>query len=242
LSSNFSKVTIGFVLFIDEEKMSHTFKSYFLTLLAVIIQAGCASGPPPLHAITLEAGPNWKANTPPEGQDLIRHFKYMKDLFDQKRLVANGPTADDNRGFYLFRSDKQVDINEIVRNDPAIQSGVLKVTSISAWTLGIENMGADAAGNQVFILNYLPGPTWNAAVTLDKQPTFGDTVKYVTAAFDKGRVLAAGPVSDKQARSVFLAPNLASAQEFAKNDPGTASGLFAIEVKPWIVLQRQSLK
>lgn len=222
------------------KNLTEAFMPLLFGVVAVSTLGACSSSPPPLQTVIYEAGPSWKAGLPPEQQDLQGHFAYMGDLFKRGELVANGPTLDDFRGFYVFKGDQRSRIESIATQDPGVRNGVLKVVSIGAWNVGIENLGASIGSGKLYVLEYLPGSNWDAGKPLDGQKDFSKTIDYVTNRFKQGGVLAAGPVSDRQARVILVAGDDAEAQRFVANDPSTASGLFQIKIKPWMPFQRQA--
>jgi uncharacterized protein YciI len=213
-----------------------------LCMLAAVLLSACATPSPPLQAVVLEAGPAWRAGLPADKQDLAGHFAYAKTLFEQGLLVANGPTLDDQRGLYLYKVPDRAAVESIVAKDPGVSNGSLRLKRIDAWSLGINNLGQPVpAGGQLFVLDYLPGSAWAQGKNLDAQPSFSATVDYVTAASKRGEVLAAGPMGDRQARVIAAFSDASAARRFADEDPGAKSGLFKIEVRPWMALQRQAL-
>jgi uncharacterized protein YciI len=221
--------------------LNNLFKMTTAGVAAVVLTA-CSPTIPTLQTVVLQAGPNWKQGEPPEKQDLAAHFAYTKQLFDKGTLIANGPTLDDFRGLYVYQLSERALVEAIVKSDPGLLNGVLSLVEIQTWTPGIENFNAPLpAGQQLFVLHYLPGKSWQAGTTITKQPGFGDTVAYVTKQFDLGMVLAAGPVSETKARVILIARDLAAAQGFAAQDPGVLSSVMKIEVKPWQPFQRQAI-
>jgi uncharacterized protein YciI len=210
-------------------------------LFALGVLAACTASAPPLQTVVLEGGPQWKVGEPPEKQDLASHFSYVKKLFGDGTLIANGPTMDDFRGLYVYKVKDRAELDQITNNDPALKSGVLKLVSVETWDLGIENMGASVGAEPLFVLHYLPGAKWRPNVAITKQEGFAKTIEYVTKYSEAGKVLAAGPVSDTKARVIMSAASAAAARAFADQDPGVLSGLIKIEVKPWAPLMRQSV-
>lgn len=213
-----------------------------ITIAAAVTLSACSTPIPAIQTVFLTAGPNWKANEAPDKQDLGSHFAYTKQQFQKGTLVSYGPTLDDMRGMYLYKVSDRAQAEALVKADPGVASGVLKLVDIETWTPGIQNFNAPlAAGQQLFVLNYLPGKNFQTGVHIAKQNGFADTVGYVTKSFDAQQVLVAGPVSETKARVIMMGKDLASVQEFAARDPGVASGLLKIEVKPWTPFQRQGL-
>jgi uncharacterized protein YciI len=218
------------------------FMTALICLFTVSLFSACSTPTPSLQAIFLSAGPQWKQNEGPEKQDLGAHFAYTKQQFEKGALIAYGPTLDDMRGMYLYRAADRSQAEALVKADPGVASGVLKLVDIETWTPGIEKFSLpQAAGEQLFVLNYLPGKNFQAGLHITKQKGFGDTVDYVTKQFDAQRVLVAGPVSDVKARVIYMAKDIKAVQDFVAKDPSVLSGLLNIEIKPWAPFQRQGI-
>ena len=198
-----------------------------------------AAAPVTLTVLIYEAGPNWKAGEPPQNQDLGGHFGYMKDLFDRGVLVANGPTLDDGRGFYLLHPDAATGIDAIVAADPGVTSGVLRKVSDTPWTILFEQIGREVGGNKLFLLDYAPGPRWQAGKPLTGQ-NIGAHVKYVQGKFGEGVVLAGGPAG-QGGRYLIDAADETAARAFVAADPGVTGGVFAPKIRPWQTFNRQGL-
>lgn len=206
---------------------------------AMAMQHDTAPAPITLTALVYEAGPNWKAGEPPQNQDLGGHFGYMKGLFDQGVLVANGPTLDDGRGLYLLQPDAAHSLDAIVAADPGVTSGVLRKVSAAPWTILFEQMGREIGGNKLFLLDYAPGPNWQAGKPLTGQ-NIGEHIKYVQGQFGAGVVLAGGPAGSG-GRYLIDAADEAAAQAFVAADPGVTGGVFAPKIRPWQTFNRQGV-
>jgi uncharacterized protein YciI len=218
--------------------ISNKIQIWLLAMTCTLFGA-CASNVSSLQTVVLEGGPQWKAGEPPERQDLAGHFAYTKNLFAEGRLIANGPTMDDFRGFYVYKVRDRAELDQITRDDPALRSGVLKLVGIETWSVGIENMGANVGSEPLFVLHYLPGARWKAGTEITKQDGFSKTIEYVTKYSETGKVLAAGLVSEMKARVILAAASIEQARSFANADPGVQSGLIKIDVKPWVPFMRQ---
>ncbi len=196
--------------------------------------------PVALHTIIYEPGPAWDPKLPPREQNLGDHFAYIQSLFDAGSLVANGPFLDDGRGFYLHLAEQTDDIDAVIDDDPAVQSGVLQLDELGGWTLLVSNLGADVGDDALFVLNYNPGPQWVDGVPLARQDTIGEHLAYVGDAFESGDLLAGGPVDDTAGRYIVALPDAATAEDWVDADPTVANGLFVVETKPWLALLRQA--
>ena len=69
-------------------------------------------------------GPAWKKGEGFQTQDLMAHGAYMHGLFQKGILVEGGPFLDHSGGMAIVHVDDAAQAEEIVRQDPAIQSGV----------------------------------------------------------------------------------------------------------------------
>lgn len=194
-----------------------------------------------LHTITYAPGPAWDPKLPPREQDLAGHFAYVQDLFDDGVLLANGPFLDDGRGFYLHLSEQVADIDTIIEEDPAVVAGVLALEELGGWTLLLSQMGVDVGDDAFFVLNYTPGPQWERGTPLDQQPGIDEHLGYVVDAFEGGELLAGGPVDEASGRYIVALPDADAADAWAAADPTVVDGLFEVEIKPWLPLQRQSV-
>jgi uncharacterized protein YciI len=193
-----------------------------------------------LATVIYTAGPSWDPQKPPQKQDMASHFAYVQRLFDQGRLLAYGPFGDDGRGFYVYVADVN-DIDQVVADDPGIKNGVLALDQKGAWQLSFDKLSRSLPANQhLFVLEYLPGPSWQNGKPLAEQP-IGDHVAYVSALFEKDTLVAGGVVSDTHGRYVVSAKDLSTARALVEADPSVAEGLFSVTVKPWSALARQTV-
>src|SRR5437868_1436478 len=145
----------------------------------------------PIKAYTViySGGPQWKANTPPDKQDLGGHFAYVQKLFDEGTLLANGLLAD-GRGFYVFAVADPIRIESIAASDPGIDNGVLKVDAKAPWLLAFDNLSSPGVA-RLFVVDYRPGPGWRAKKPLMEQD-LGSHMQYVGKAFAAGALVVGG--------------------------------------------------
>jgi len=55
------------------------------------------------------------------------HVSYLKKLFDEGTLVITGPFIDERRGgMFILEVANEEELDDIVKNDPAIISGLAK--------------------------------------------------------------------------------------------------------------------
>ena len=84
------------------------------------------------YAVMYEPGENWIVNKPIGEQTLASHVRYLANLHEQGTVKMGGPFADGDAGLVILSADGMSDAREIVRNDPAVVSGVL-VAQIREW-------------------------------------------------------------------------------------------------------------
>jgi uncharacterized protein YciI len=189
------------------------------------------------YTITYAAGPQWKPGVGPEQQDIGAHLAWVKTLFGDKRLLANGH-LDNGRGFYVFDVGTPTDIDELVSSDPGIDSGVLQIDAVSPWTLVVDNLGADVHGHELFVVNERPGPNWRAGKTLLEQDLQAH-LAYVRQAFAAGTLIAGGPVDGHQGRYIVAAADRAAAERWVQTDPAVIAGVLHPEIIGWQAFNRQ---
>lgn len=209
------------------------------TMLAAAPAAEAQTGPKAVVSVVkYEAGSAWKAGVAPADQDLKGHFGKIAAAFAAGELLANGPTLDDGRGFYIYNIASPKTATTIASTDPGVANNVLKLSSVETWQLFFENLGADIAGKSLYVLNYNPGPAWVQGKPLFEQ-NVGEHLKYVTGLFQSGALLAGGPVTDRQGRYIVAADNLGAAYALIGADPGVRDGVFLPGVQPWSPFNRQ---
>jgi uncharacterized protein YciI len=189
------------------------------------------------YTITYAGGPQWKPGLGPEQQDIGAHLAWVKTLFGDKRLLANGHLAN-GRGFYVFDVRTMTDIDKLVTSDPGIDSGVLQVEAAAPWTLVFDNLGADVHGQELFVVNERPGRNWRAGKTLLEQD-LQKHLAYVQAAFAAGTLLAGGPVDGHQGRYVVAGANQAAVERWVQADPAVLADILHPEILGWQVFNRQ---
>ncbi len=218
-------------------------KKHTIALFSIWGLVACgdsATGPAPrqVTTLTLTAGPSWDPALPPEQQALQSHFAHVKGLFDAGQLLANGP-LEDGRGLYLHLAEVAPPSDRILAEDPGIQSGVLALAEAGVWSLAFDSLGAATPASKVFLLDYLPGSTWEQGKPLGEQ-AIDAHLEYVGAKFASGMLIAGGPVSDAHGRYAVLASDKAAAEALVGDDPSVKAGLFEVSVLEWTLLQSQS--
>jgi uncharacterized protein YciI len=214
-----------------------------LALLATPALAHADRGRPEvtrIATVTYSGGPQWKPNLPPDQQDLASHFAYVQRLYDAHVLLANGLLAD-GRGFYLFAVDEPGRLRGLVADDPAIDAGVLKVDAEAPWALAIDQLSAPPRAGGLFVLDYLPGPAWQARKPLEQQD-LARHLAYVGQAAAGGGVLAGGPVDAHHGRYVIAAADARAAAAWVAADPAVLAGTVRVTITGWQAFHRQSAR
>jgi uncharacterized protein YciI len=188
------------------------------------------------YTLTYSAGPQWKAGLAPDKQDLGPHFGWVKKLFDDKKLLANGHLSS-GRGFYVFAVSTPAEIEKLAASDPGVDSGVLQIEAASPWTLVLDNLAADVRGKPLFVVNERPGRRWHTGKTLMEQP-LTEHLAYVQKAFAEGTLLAGGPVDGHQGRYIIAAADQSAAERWTEADPAVAAGILHPEVIGWQAFNR----
>lgn len=66
---------------------------------------------------------NWTDN---DNLIVDKHFKYLKDLLSQNKLILAGRTIHEIKfGIVIFEADNDEIAEEIMKNDPVIQNGIM---------------------------------------------------------------------------------------------------------------------
>ncbi len=102
----------------DEEKMPEfNLKQYYFVMLT----KGENSG---------------KLDSATSSRAIIGHLKNIKKMQDEGKLDIVGPFGDNGnwRGIFIFNLPKQTDVEELLKNDPAIQAGMFKYEIHPWWS------------------------------------------------------------------------------------------------------------
>ena len=85
--------------------------------------------------IVRQAGPEWDASKPLEGQSgWEAHATYMDDLVDAGFIVLGGPLADDGRVAHAIEADSQDSVRATLARDPWSGSHLV-IDTITPWTI-----------------------------------------------------------------------------------------------------------
>lgn len=84
-----------------------------------------------IYILTLNEKFQYPAHwTNEENQTLDKHFLYLKKLFENGTMKHVGRTDlqyghEDLNGYAIFETESEEHANEIMRNDPAVQGGIM---------------------------------------------------------------------------------------------------------------------
>jgi uncharacterized protein YciI len=99
-------------------------------------------------------------------------------------------------------------------------------------------------GKQQFFLRIIPPrPTFAQDLTEEERALMMQHAAYVRGFFDKGSVLAYGPVLDPEGSfgvGLLEMTDLAEAEEFAQNDPSIKCGMNRYTISPMRIAGSQS--
>lgn len=75
--------------------------------------------------------------TEEEGRLMGEHFAYLKQKFDEGKVMMVGPCADTTMGIGILETDTREEAEEIGNNDPAVKAGIvtleIKDYRVSLW-------------------------------------------------------------------------------------------------------------
>jgi uncharacterized protein YciI len=92
---------------------------------------------------------------------------------------------------------------------------------------------AHAPEQQVFLIEYSPGPAWQAGVPMNRQ-ALGPHAAYWTRLAREGRALAAGPYLDVDGgMAMVTAASIDEARAIVAADPAVTSGVFVAALHAW---------
>ena len=107
---------------------------------------------------------------------------------------------------------------------------VLTPACVSAQTPSPQ---AQLSAQQVFVIEYKPGPAWQVGVPMNRQ-ALGPHAAYWMRLARAGRALGAGPYLDVYGgMAIIAAANLEEARAIVAADPAVTSGVFVGEVHAW---------
>ncbi|MFX0210411.1 MAG: YciI family protein [Candidatus Hodarchaeota archaeon] len=79
------------------------------------------------YMVIIRGRPNFP-NTMTEKEEKVmgEHFKYLKKLIEQEKLILAGPTLDDSGGYIILNTTSEDTAREIMSKDPSVSSGIMK--------------------------------------------------------------------------------------------------------------------
>jgi len=82
----------------------------------------------PTHVIHFTPGPAWKQGRTVYEQDLEAHGHYHQRLLEDGTLLLAGPYLDDSGGLAVVSAGAD-EVQQLIDDDPAVQSGVFVATA-----------------------------------------------------------------------------------------------------------------
>lgn len=90
-----------------------------------------------------------------------------------------------------------------------------------------------SAARQVYIIEYRPGPAWQAGVPMNRQ-ALGPHAAYWMRLAHEGRAIGAGPYLDVDGGMAMInAASMDEARAIVAADPAVTTGVFVGEVHAW---------
>ena len=83
-------------------------------------------------AIVYRPGDRWEPDASWQEQGLYRHGEYMDGLFQSGTLLYGGPFDDDTGGLAVVETPDAEAVDDVVNNDPAVESGLFEA-SVHPW-------------------------------------------------------------------------------------------------------------
>ncbi len=83
--------------------------------------------------LRMKPGANWVAGKSLTEQDIGAHFQYMTDNAKTGLVIAAGPDASGQEGWYVLHGEKAA-MDALVADDPAVKSGLLKPV-LAGWNV-----------------------------------------------------------------------------------------------------------
>lgn len=67
------------------------------------------------------------AMTEQEEQIMSEHFMYLKERFDEGKVIVAGPCEDRSMGVSIWEADSREEAERIMYNDPAYKAGIITI-------------------------------------------------------------------------------------------------------------------
>ncbi|HSA92821.1 MAG TPA: YciI family protein [Terriglobales bacterium] len=84
-----------------------------------------------------------------------------------------------------------------------------------------------------YAIFWKPGPAWLPGKSIFEQP-LDDHLSYLKGVFDRGELLAAGPIEDQDiGLTVVQVESRAAAEQLAQADPAVRNGIVVGEIARW---------
>jgi uncharacterized protein YciI len=99
--------------------------------------------PPVLFAVRLEHGGPWdwsKGLREQDGWD--EHARFMDALVDDGFILLGGPLEGDHNVLHVVDAPSEQEVHERLAQDNWHRNGMLRITSVEAWTVLLDGLGA----------------------------------------------------------------------------------------------------
>jgi uncharacterized protein YciI len=99
--------------------------------------------PPVLFAVRLEHGGSWdwsKGLREQDGWD--EHARFMDALVDDGFILLGGPLEGDHDVLHVVDAPSEQEVHERLAQDNWHRNGMLRITSVEAWTVLLDGLGA----------------------------------------------------------------------------------------------------
>ena len=77
-------------------------------------------------------GPAWVDGKGFQEQNLMEHGNYIHTMYQQGIVIEGGPFLDHSGGMAIIKAEDEAHAQEIIKQDPAIKSGVF-VAELHPW-------------------------------------------------------------------------------------------------------------
>ncbi len=83
--------------------------------------------------VFFKPGPHWLEGKTVFEQPLDDHVEYLRDLYQQGRVIMAGPFADGSGGLTILKVNDEAEAHSLMERDPDVIKGIL-APDIRAWS------------------------------------------------------------------------------------------------------------
>jgi uncharacterized protein YciI len=166
--------------------------------------------------------------TPDEEQIVSRHYFYLANLLEERRLLLAGPCLDAYRGIGVLEAGDEESAREIVDDDPAVVEGLFTADLHPFKALFFTANAYIGTVMKTYVcFTQRPRSTFHLDMTAQESEIVDRHREYLKGLFDHGSLALAGPCTDGYLGFyIFEAANQAAAQAIVDCDPAVSEGLF----------------